>query len=311
MEAQVVAENLTKIFGEKKAVDQLNLTVNKGEIFGLVGPDGAGKTTTLRMLVSILEPSHGNAWVCGHHTVKDAERIKEKIGYMSQTFGLYQDLSVAENLQFYSDIYCVPKKKQKQRMEELLDATGLAPFKKRLAGRLSGGMKQKLALCCALVHKPEVLFLDEPTNGVDPVSRRDFWRILYTLLSEGVTIIFSTAYLDEAERCSHIALLHEGKLLAEGTPQEVKGLFKKSILEVTTSSSRNAVEILRKEGFENLSIFGEKVHIFTESPKQAAAKAREILQASGEEIVSVKAIEPSLEDVFLSVLTEKGDSSHG
>ncbi|HEQ60014.1 MAG TPA: ABC transporter ATP-binding protein, partial [Firmicutes bacterium] len=209
-------ENLTKVFDRHTAVDHLTLSVTRGEIFGLVGPDGAGKTTTLRLLTGILKPSAGEAWVCGHHTVRDAEAIKEKIGYMSQRFGLYPDLTVLENIHFYADIYSVPRKGRQARIDELLAFSNLTPFKKRQAGRLSGGMKQKLGLACALVHTPQVLFLDEPTNGVDPVSRRDFWRILYQLLREKVTIFVSTAYLDEAERCSRVGLIHQGKLLAAG-----------------------------------------------------------------------------------------------
>ena len=196
----IEATALTKSFDNLTAVDQLNLTVEEGEIFGLVGPDGAGKTTTMRLLTSIMEPTSGDAWVASHSVVREAEAVKEEIGYMSQRFGLYPDLTVMENLEFYADIYGVPMKGREQKIERLLSFSNMTPFKKRQAGRLSGGMKQKLGLACALIHTPKVLFLDEPTNGVDPVSRRDFWRILYQLLRENVTIFISTAYLDEAER---------------------------------------------------------------------------------------------------------------
>jgi len=199
-------ENLTKRFGDLTAVDSLTISVQEGEIFGLVGPDGAGKTTTMRLLTAIMEPTSGDAWVAGHHIVKDAEAIKDDIGYMSQRFGLYPDLSVMENINFYADIYGVPHKGRAERIDRLLSFSNLASFKKRFAGNLSGGMKQKLGLACALIHTPKVLFLDEPTNGVDPVSRRDFWRILHQLLREKVTIFVSTAYLDEAERCNRLAL---------------------------------------------------------------------------------------------------------
>ena len=213
------AEHLTKKFENLAAVDDLSLSVDEGEIFGLVGPDGAGKTTTMRLLTSIMDPDGGEAWVAGHHVVHQAEAVKAEIGYMSQRFGLYADLTVMENLDFYADIYNVPHKGRDEHIGRLLGFSNLTPFKRRLAGNLSGGMKQKLGLACTLVHTPRVLFLDEPTNGVDPVSRRDFWRILYQLLREKVTIFVSTAYLDEAERCNRLALIHQGRLLACGTPE--------------------------------------------------------------------------------------------
>jgi ABC-2 type transport system ATP-binding protein len=218
----IKTENLTRKFGDLTALDQLNLEVPEGEIFGLVGPDGAGKTTTMRLLTGILEPTSGNAWVYNKHTVKESENLKEQIAYMSQRFGLYEELSVIENINFYADVYGVPKEKRAQDIDRLLGFSGLLPFKERFAGKLSGGMKQKLGLACALIHTPKVLFLDEPTNGVDPVSRRDFWNILYDLLKEKVTIFCSTCYLDEAERCRRVGLMHKGKLLRCDTPQVIK-----------------------------------------------------------------------------------------
>ena len=232
---------LTKRFGALAAVDELTLTVAEGEIFGLVGPDGAGKTTTMRLLTAIMDPSSGDAWVAGHHIVREAERIKERIGYMSQRFGLYPDLTVMENIDFYADIYSEPRRGRREKIDRLLAFSNLTPFRRRLAGNLSGGMKQKLGLACALIHTPKVLFLDEPTNGVDPVSRRDFWRILYQLLREKVTIFVSTAYLDEAERCNRVGLIHRGRLLACGTPDEVKKLMRGTILEIRTDEPRRAV----------------------------------------------------------------------
>src|SRR5574340_625315 len=242
----IETESLTKRFGSFSAVDGLNLTVEEGEIFGLVGPDGAGKTTTMRLLTSIMEPSSGDAWVAGFHVVRQAEAIKESIGYMSKRFGLYPDLTVMENLDFYADIYTVPRRERKERIDRLLGFSNLTPFRRRLAGNLSGGMKQKLGLACALVHTPRVLFLDEPTNGVDSVSRRDFWRILYQLQQERVTIFVSTAYLDEAERCTRLALIHQGRLLALGTPHEVKQLMRGTIWEIRTRKPREATAVLRK-----------------------------------------------------------------
>ena len=205
----IKTENLTRKFGELTALDHLNLEVSEGEIFGLVGPDGAGKTTTMRLLTGILEPTEGQAWVYNKHTVKESEALKEEIAYMSQRFGLYEELSVMENINFYADVYGVAKEKRKDAINKLLGFSGLLPFKQRFAGKLSGGMKQKLGLACALIHTPRVLFLDEPTNGVDPVSRRDFWGILYDLLKEKVTIFCSTCYLDEAERCARVGLMHK------------------------------------------------------------------------------------------------------
>lgn len=218
----IKVENLTRKFNSLTALDHLNLEVKEGEIFGLVGPDGAGKTTTMRLLTGILNPTEGQAWVYNKDTVKEAEALKENIAYMSQRFGLYEELSVLENLNFYADLYGVKKERREADIERLLGFSGLLPFKERFAGKLSGGMKQKLGLACALIHTPKVLFLDEPTNGVDPVSRRDFWNILYDLLKEKVTIFCSTAYLDEAERCGRVGLIHKGKLLRCDPPDKIK-----------------------------------------------------------------------------------------
>lgn len=222
---------LTRKFGELTAVNDLNIEIGEGEIFGLVGPDGAGKTTTMRLLTGILEPTAGEAWVYDRHVVKEAEALKDNIAYMSQRFGLYEDLTVLENINFYADVFCVKSTGRAQKIEDLLGFSGLTPFKERFAGKLSGGMKQKLGLACALIHTPKVLFLDEPTNGVDPVSRRDFWKILYNLLKEKVTILYSTSYLDEAERCKRVGLLHKGKLLRCATPDEIKKEFGAKTLE--------------------------------------------------------------------------------
>lgn len=227
----IKTENLTRKFGALTALNRLNLQVEEGEIFGLVGPDGAGKTTTMRLLTGILDPTFGEAWVYDRHTVKEAEALKENIAYMSQRFGLYEELSVLENINFYADVYGVSKEKRPEAIERLLGFSGLLPFKQRLAGRLSGGMKQKLGLACALIHTPRVLFLDEPTNGVDPVSRRDFWGILYELLKEKVTIFCSTCYLDEAERCRRVGLMHKGRLLRCDSPDNIKKEYNTKTLE--------------------------------------------------------------------------------
>jgi ABC-2 type transport system ATP-binding protein len=299
------AENLTRSFGSLAAVDRLSFTVAEGEIFGLVGPDGAGKTTTMRLLTAILDPTGGDAWVMGRHTVRQAEAIKEDIGYMSQRFGLYPDLTVMENIEFYADIYGVPRRGRQQRVDQLLGFSNLTPFKKRLAGNLSGGMKQKLGLACALVHTPKVLFLDEPTNGVDPVSRRDFWRILYQLLRDRVTIFVSTAYLDEAERCNRVALIHRGRLLALGSPDEVKRLMRGTILEVRASEPRAACNLLRERlDRKSVGLFGDRVHVVTDDAPRTSQRVVELLAEGEITPLSIRSIEPSLEDVFVSVLGE-------
>jgi ABC-2 type transport system ATP-binding protein len=296
-------EALTKSFDGVKAVDGLTLNVAEGEIFGLVGPDGAGKTTTMRLLTAIMEPTSGEAWVAGHHIVKEAEAVKEDIGYMSQRFGLYPDLTVMENIDFYADIYGLPRRGRAERIDRLLAFSNLTPFKKRLAGNLSGGMKQKLGLACALIHTPKVLFLDEPTNGVDPVSRRDFWRILYQLLRERVTIFISTAYLDEAERAHRVGLLHRGRLLAVGTPDEVKRLMRGTILEIRAAEPRKATALLRERlpGIP-VGLFGDRVHIVADDPAAVAKQAADLLVGAGLKAEEIRRIEPALEDVFISVL---------
>jgi ABC-2 type transport system ATP-binding protein len=302
----IEANELTKTFGDLTAVDHITFSVAEGEIFGLVGPDGAGKTTTMRLLTSIMEPTSGDASVAGLNVVRQAEAIKEHIGYMSQRFGLYTDLTVMENLDFYADIYNEPRKGRQEKIDRLLAFSNLTPFKRRLAGNLSGGMKQKLGLACALIHTPQVLFLDEPTNGVDPVSRRDFWRILYQLLRQKVTIFISTAYLDEAERCNRVALIHRGKLLACDTPDEVKKLMREAILEVRSAEPRRATALLREKlQGASVGMFGDRVHVVTADPEQTAGKAEAILAEAGMPIAGVRTIPPSLEDVFISVLTEK------
>lgn len=243
--------NLTRKFGDMTAVDNLNLDIPEGEIFGLVGPDGAGKTTTMRLLTGILDPTSGEAEVYGKDVIKEAEELKEYIAYMSQRFGLYEDLTVMENVNFYADIYLVSGKGRQEQIEKLLGFSGLTPFKKRFAGKLSGGMKQKLGLACALIHTPKVLFLDEPTNGVDPVSRRDFWQILHELLKEKVTILYSTSYLDEAERCKRVGLLHKGKLLKCDTPDAIKEEHGAKTLEQAFIEIINEYESQRSHGTEN------------------------------------------------------------
>jgi ABC-2 type transport system ATP-binding protein len=222
MPAIIETRDLTRRFGELVAVDHLNLAVERGEIFGLVGPDGAGKTTTLRMLCGLMDPTEGSASVAGFDVVRQSQAVKDQIGYMAQRFGLYQDLTVEENMAFYADLFGITGADREELGARLLRMTRMEPFRARQAGRLSGGMKQKLALMCTLLHRPQILFLDEPTNGVDPVSRRDFWAILYQLLKDGITVFMTTAYLDEAERCNRVGLMHRGKLIRCEAPEAMR-----------------------------------------------------------------------------------------
>jgi len=299
----IQTENLTKKFGPVTAVNRFNLSVDRGEIFGLVGPDGAGKTTIMRLFSGILRPTSGDARILGHPISTEAEPLKRKIGYMAQRFALYGDLTVMENIHFYADIYDVSKQERAQRIERLLSFSNLSPFKDRLAQNLSGGMRQKLGLACALVHTPEILFLDEPTNGVDPVSRRDFWRILYDLLREGVTIFVTTAYLDEAERCHRIGLMHQGRLLSIGSPKEVKDLMKGELWEVRCEQRMKAVEVLKLlPRVKGAGIFGDRVHVLLEDGNDAKGAIETVLTESGFEILSLKRIAPSLEDVFIATI---------
>ena len=298
----IKTSNLTKSFNGNIAVNNLTIEIAKGELYGLVGPDGAGKTTTMRLLTAIMDPTSGDAQVAGHSILAEGERIKEKIGYMSQRFGLYEDLTVMENIIFYADIYEVPGKERPARIERLLGFSNLTPFKDRLAGKLSGGMKQKLGLACALIHTPEVLFLDEPTNGVDPVSRRDFWKILYGLLKVGVTIMVSTAYLDEAERCTRIGLMHKGKILIEDVPKNVRSSLQQPMIEVWSDHARSSVGLIKNlGGVTSVSLYGDRLHITAEK-KVPVVEIIASLKRSGIDVKDYRDILPSLEDVFISMV---------
>ncbi len=298
----ISVKGLSRRFGDTEAVIDLNFEVYQGELFGLVGPDGAGKTTTIRMLAGILEPTCGDAWIDGVSVSDDPEGVKEHLAYMPQRFGLYQDLTVIENMIFYADLFQVPKKDRAPRIEELFGFSRLGPFKDRLAGALSGGMKQKLGLACALIHSPRLILLDEPTNGVDPVSRRDFWKILYELLKKGITILVSTAYLDEAERTTRTALMSNGRLIELGTPTYLKSLVKGFMMELVPTdiaAARRCLEI--SEGILDVNVFGDTLHIRFEE-KSWQPKIIESLIQSGVEILSCRWISASMEDAFLSLI---------
>ena len=299
----IVVSALCKSFGELRAVDQLTFDVHSGEIFGLVGPDGAGKTTTLRMLAGVLEADSGSAIVAGCDVVRHPEGAKHHLSYMSQRFGLYEDLTVEENIRFYADLFGVSRKKREPRAAELLAAAGLSDFRSRLAGQLSGGMKQKLGLVCALIHTPKVILLDEPTNGVDPVSRRDFWRILYSLLAEGVAILDSTSYLDEAERCHRVGLLYQGRLLFCDRPEALKRRFPGEILAVHAPEPARVRDMLSTApAGRSALLVGDHVHLFVDNADRRLPELRARLQGAGISYDSIRPVAPSIEDLFVSAL---------
>jgi ABC-2 type transport system ATP-binding protein len=294
---------LTRHFGDNVAVDGLTLEVQPGELFGIVGPDGAGKTTTLRMLAGVLRPTSGEGIIHGVDVVTDPEGVKPFIAYMAQQFGLYTDLTVRENIDFYADLYRVSKAERPARMERLFAFSNLGPFQDRLAGNLSGGMKQKLSLCCALIHHPKVLLLDEPTFGVDPISRRDLWMILHEMVEEGVTVVVSTSYLDEAERCDRVALLHGGRVLALDTPQELLTLLPGEVVSVVGPDPRKVRDIIRgMPGVAGTALFGNSVHAVLDDGEEARRRLAERLAAAGLSAEKVEAVEASLEDVFLHLV---------
>ncbi|MGE5692436.1 MAG: ABC transporter ATP-binding protein [Candidatus Zixiibacteriota bacterium] len=310
MPSAIAVKDLVKKFAETTAVDGLSFSVERGEIFGLVGPDGAGKTTTMRMLVGVMSPSSGTAEVAGFDIVRQAEEIKKRIGYMSQKFSLYGELSVQENLDFFADLYLVPKKEKEGRQKRLLQFSKLGPFVDRQARHLSGGMKQKLGLSCALIHTPEILFLDEPTTGVDPVSRRELWEIVYDLLEEHVTVFVSTPYMDEAERCSRVAFIHQGKILALDDPKRLKTASGREVFEVKIKNPRSWRERLEGlPGLLELEIFGDKLHLSFSKGTMEEKGLGELLSGKGATADSVRRIVPSLEDLFISLV--KNQAANG
>lgn len=299
------ASGLRKYFGEIKALDGLDLEVQQGEIFGLVGPDGAGKTTTMRLLTGIMDATGGTAEVAGIDVLRHPETVKERIGYMPQRFSLYGDLTVEENINFFANLYHVPRAERRQREQQLLDFSRLAPFRKRLAQNLSGGMKQKLALTCTLIHTPQVLFLDEPTTGVDPVSRRDFWKILYSLLKQGVTLFVSTPYMDEAERCNRVALMDKGKVILCDTPQGLKGHMRGDLFEIIAEPA-NAVKAALAECdyVLGVQIFGDRQHVWVRDASADEERLKAAFTTKNITISGMRRIVPGLEDVFMSLLEE-------
>ncbi len=296
----VSIRGLEKRFSGTVALGGVDLAIRKGEIFGLVGPDGAGKSTLLRCMAGILEPGAGSIHIAGIRVRAGDPSIKSRLAYMPGRFGLYEDLTVEENLDFFARLYGVGKVQREKRKPQLYDFSNLGKFKKRYAGHLSGGMKQKLGLACCLIHRPELVLLDEPTNGVDPVSRREFWRILYGLLKQGVSFVVSTAYMDEAERCSRVGLMHKGKLLRLGTPQEIKKTMRGTLLEIKSADTWKSEMILRGEkSFAGLIRQGSRLRVFTGDPQATGRRIHELL---GEKDVVIHPKAPTLQDCFIGIL---------
>jgi ABC-2 type transport system ATP-binding protein len=300
MEYAIEIKEVKKTYGEINAIDDISFDVEQNKVFGLVGPDGAGKTTLIRMLCGLIEPDSGSAKILGFDMVKQKDKIKNQIGYLSQKFSLYLDLSIDENIEFFAEIHGV--KNYKKRRDELLEFTRLTKFRKFLGGKLSGGMKQKLALACTLIHKPKIIFLDEPTTGVDPVSRRDFWKILSELHKEGVTILISTPYMDEAERFDRIAMMNRGKILVTDTPSKIKESMKKVIIEIHSPDLRNAYKLLTNETKYELQLFGDRIDIAADNFESDSNKIKELLKSGNLEVTDIRVKPVSLENVFIHLL---------
>jgi ABC-2 type transport system ATP-binding protein len=308
----VSVQKLEKKFGDFTAVNKIDFAVNEGEIFGFLGPNGAGKSTTIRMLCGIIPPTSGSGLVGGFDIIKEQRSIKEHIGYMSQKFSLYDDLTVEENIGFYSGIYKIPAADRKSRLEATVRTAGLEGMEENLTSTLAGGWKQRLALGCALLHKPRILFLDEPTSGADPLTRANFWSIIKKLAGEGVTIFVTTHYMDEAENCDRMVLIYHGTIIAAGTPTEMKTkCMKDEVLEVVVADSPDWLpKILQLEGVKEAALFGVNIHAVVHDSAAAVPAINKLLEASGARDFSVRKILPSLEDVFVSSI-EAYDKEHG
>lgn len=300
MQPIIKIENLKKNYDEIEAVKGISFEVTKGEMFGLVGPDGAGKTTTIRILCGLLNPDNGSATLLDKDITKERQAVQNEIGYLSQRFSLYGDLTVDENIEFFADIHNV--KHYEKRRDELLEFTRLTNFRDRLTNNLSGGMKQKLALACSLIHKPQILFLDEPTTGVDPVSRRDFWKILSNLIKEGITIFMTTPYLDEAERCNRVAMMNKGEIIALDNPAEMKKSISKQVVEIVCTPSRKAYEIL-KDKYES-QMFGDRINLVVNDETKDYPEIEKLLHQNEITITDKRVVTPSLENVFMHLIKE-------
>ena len=302
----VSVQSLEKKFGDFTAVNRINFEVKAGEIFGFLGPNGAGKSTTIRMLCGIITPTSGSGEVGGFDIIREQHKINENIGYMSQKFSLYNDLTVEENINFYSGIYKIPQKDKKERLETTVRTAGLEGMEDKLTATLAGGWKQRLALGCALIHRPRIIFLDEPTSGVDPITRANFWGIIKGLAAQGVTIFVTTHYMDEAENCNRMVLIYHGTIIAAGTPQEMKTQgMKNEVLEITLADAQVWLEkIAQIEGVKEAALFGANIHAVVYDSSKAIPAIKDFLQQAGAGESSVNKILPSLEDVFVSSIEE-------
>ncbi len=305
-EPAILAEHLVRRFGDVVAVNDVSFRVEKGEIFGFLGPNGSGKTTVIKMLTGLLPLSGGSARVEGIDVRTDAESVRERIGYMSQNFSLYYDLTVTENLQFYGRIYSLEPARLKRRIEEIVQINGLGPYLNRLSARLSGGWKQRLALGCAMLHEPKLLFLDEPTAGIDPVARRQLWDLLFELSGQGITFFVTTHYMDEAERCSHVAYIYYGKLIADGTPNSLRELPDVQPpgtlrVEITTPEVTRALRVARHlPGIRSATIFGQSIHALIDDRFNLDDLRQQLLK-NGIAVTEIRPLTPSLEDVFVEL----------
>jgi len=298
----VSVKDLRRMFGKFVAVNNISLNVRKGEIFGFLGPNGAGKSTTIRMLCGLLMPTGGSGTVEGFDIIRDSEEIKKNIGYMSQKFSLYDDLTVEQNINFFSGIYGVPKNKKEDRKSAVLNMAGLEERRRHVTHTLPGGIKQRLALGCAILHEPPILFLDEPTSGVDPVSRRNFWNLIYDMSKAGTTIFVTTHYMDEADYCDRLALIYRGSIIAEGTPNELKREhMKRDVIEIEAFPLFEALEVLRRGGVE-AAIFGSLLHATVDKAESGIPKINGILRSEGIQVKRMDSILPSLEDVFVTLI---------
>jgi len=304
--AVIEVRNLTKRFGSVAAVNGVSLDCAPGEVFGFVGPDGAGKTTIMRLIAAVMTPDEGSILIEGLDAVATPELVRSRVSYMPQRFGLYEDLTVDENIAFFADLFAISRRDRDQRAARLLAASGMTPFRKRRAGQLSGGMKQKLGLTCSLIHTPKVLLLDEPTAGVDPVSRRDFWRILYGLRGEGVAIVVATSYLDEAERCTRLGLLREGRMVYCDAPAALRALMPGQILAIASREARKVRDVVDgRDGVKGAILMGDSVHAVVDDAARRAPEIDEALAAAGVKVEEIERIEPSMEDLFVSLLVER------
>ena len=308
----ISTRDLTRRFGTQVAVDSLNLEILQGEIFGLVGPDGAGKSTALRLICGLMQPSSGEVIVAGHNVERDTGAVRQSIGYMAQRFGFYTDLTIDENVSFYGELRAISRSERQEFVPMLLKRAGLYQFRSREVGKLSGGMKQKLALVCTLLHRPRILVLDEPTNGLDPISRRELWFLLYELVKDGMTVLASTAYLDEAERCHRVGVMDRGRLILCDAPNRLRNLLTEECYELKGPMRRAILDAMQPcDGVVSVEPHGNSIHLLLDGSRTSRAILEETLAAGRVEVTSFQRIVPSLEDVFITTVTKLGQGTDG